>query len=632
MKVLVLFLSLKSLLVIHALIALRTEEDVDAKLNAAAQLVKKTIAREKGIGTVTVLYWGGSTKHVEALSSVDWKEFLDLDYPKCIIIQAGTSSKALETWYQHNVHKVGHVFSFVILSPDQTGTEGQVGLFEDVKDSDTYFVFYQLTYSPGLLLHRSIKKLRYQAEVTVTNGVAWATVRAASVLSGPKTEWRPALQELYPEGLNKFLNGTILRVTGSKGTERSGIFTETKGTVDLVGGFSLKIFQCLQQRHGFKYTMFLSRGFGLQLKNGSFTGVVGALQAGKADYGIEAGLNFDRFKVVEYLPPTVFETLTFFTAEPSPKAKWSILHGAFTGSTWAGLTVAASVMAGLMIGIQYVDHSVNTGAEFVIKALLEQGCDNLEAEKRKSVKLMISVWLLVSIVLGTAYKAKLTTLLTYPILETVPADFDELAQSDYEIYLHDLGGLPEAILAKSTNPSLIEIREKMHKEKSLLKCINATLNSRAACIALGLNAQFQVVKHFNSRGRTGIEKAKKTAYSSLPGGPLLRKGLPFAKNFAKTIRNIFDTGLIYKFQEDEDATHKKRRVSKNITSCSASEPRGKDEDEAQPIYLKDIIGVFAVYVVLLLVSMCVFCFEIVKTFPVRPDWRTAKFQFVRKFW
>ena len=53
-----------------------------------------------------------------------------------------------------------------------------------------------------------------------------------------------------------------------------------------------------------------------------------------------------------------------------------------------------------------------------------------------------------------------------------------------------------------------------------------------------------------------LQQAKVNLVPFLPGGPLVRKGWPYAENFAITVRTMFDMGIVCKFMLDEDDAQK----------------------------------------------------------------------------
>ena len=419
------------------------------------------------------------------------------------------------------------------------------------------------------------------------------------------------------------MNGTVLNVTSTRGTARSTSYKDNPdGRVTFSGGYTHEIFNCLRQKYGFKFNFKLSKGFGLKFPNGSFTGVVGALLDGY-DYAMEAGWNWDRFQVIDFLPACTFESLTFLTAIPHSQPQWDLVRRPFAPVTWLAVAITSMVLSiFLTFDLSFASSwsgenrfpSLNlVGIEIIGRSILEQSSGVVEHSTLQSLRILSAGWLLGLIVLGTLYKAKLTTLMAYPFMTSVPSDFEQLADSDYKVYLHDLGGLPEITFSSTTNPKLIHLRKRFIKEKSLFKCIAATISEhRTACITLGLNGAFEAVRNFsNIYGKVMVRKAPTKRFLFLPGGGVLRRGQPFFHQFSKTVHWMIDSGLVYKFQKNEDFKMKLRGSRWSKERVRFEEWRGPDEAEKGPVAINfhDVAGVVGVSGIFMVACSFLFGFE-----------------------
>ena len=499
-----------------------------------------------------------------------------------------------------------------------------------LRNEHHYYIFHQLMNYQDSLLNK-VFKLKFKVEIQVPSDYPNSPLRLTSMCFFCSSGY-PALVSVPPseileqvfEDYATNLNGTTLNVTATKGIHRAMDYEELEnGTVVFAGGYVHRIFFSLKEKFGFKYKFTLSRGFGHKSPNGTFNGVIGALQSGKFDYAMEAGSNSDRYAVVEYLPLVAYETLSFLTRIPTHEPKIELVFEPFKLETWFALFCTMLLLA-VVFGVLAVASSklvgksnvhirehLQMGLEFTVTTILEQGYEgSLLDSGIQLLRMLATAWLLSLIVLGTAYKAKLTTLMAYPALEAVPSTFDELADSDYTVFLHELGGLPELVFKTATNPKLVQIRRRLKVQKSLHNCIEETVKIRAACVALGFNSMFMASKNFsNIDGKVMIRKAPHTLLSFMHAAPLMKKGQPFARHFAKTVHTLNAMGLTSKFiLDEEDAQLRKgKRWAKERTQ--SEKWRLREPDGPQPIKLVEVLGVIIVYTVMVCICSIAFATE-----------------------
>ena len=605
---------------------------VDQKLDSLFKFVSNLVPTTEIVGSIN-LYYCVQKKLFGSVPRGDWSILEEVHVGRTIqsIPKIAEVIRSARHLHRFNPRRLNVVIA----------DTSDLQVFEftgaNVSNPFDYYVFYQLSYDRQqqklLLTRRQIHNLKYKIEcVTDSDGSDLKVFSRCFYCDGGQSRVSEFLKtapfaSLFPDQ-TRDLNGTLLKVTSSKGNSRSMNYKELEnGTAIFDGGYSHKIFYSLQQKFGFKYEFRLSNGFGIMLPNGSFTGAIGALQRGDYDFAIEAGLKSERFAATEYMPPGTYECLTFLTRIPQSETNWILMYATFTPQMWTALSCSMfifsigygllAVVANILMVKRYkLRKGLQMGFEFVISSLLDQSWEgttggNKLSDELVALRLAMIAWLLPVVVIGTAYKAKLTTLMAYPAVGKVPTNFDQLAASDYKIYLHAIpGGLPEFIFRTTTNPSLINVRSRLIREKSLFKCIDETVRLKAACITLGANGMFEASKNFsNTAGIVMVRMAPTNLYPFLPGAPILRKGQPFAQHFASTIRTMFDMGLMYKFQGDEETSQalKGRRWARYRTM---EEPwRLPQADGPKPTTKEEIYGVLIVYAVLIIASLMVFITE-----------------------
>ena len=85
--------------------------------------------------------------------------------------------------------------------------------------------------------------------------------------------------------------------------------------------------------------------------------------------------------------------------------------------------------------LMYIQHSGIKTVTALLSPALDQGSSvGKETEEQWVVRMLMSLWLAVLIVLGSAYKSKVIELVVLPVYEQPPGTFEELADSPYGIY------------------------------------------------------------------------------------------------------------------------------------------------------------------------------------------------------
>ena len=428
---------------------------------------------------------------------------------------------------------------------------------------------------------------------------------------------------LFPD-FSSNMNGTILSIVSSKGLERSISFQEAaNGTIELQGGFSNSILRCLQRKYNFSYKVGLRNGFGKKLQNGTFTGIVGALQSEEAEYTMDIGSSTDRFQTVTFLPMTVYAGAVFFTRIPSQVTDWNLVHRPFEMALWILLLFCISgvgfVEIMLVVIARFVrkdscdisyKNAYGKSVGYLLRHLLEQSEEDPMSGRYKALKAVGTAWVFSAVIISTAYKAKLTTLRSYAPEEDVPRNFEELANSNYKIILHHVGGIFLKGFETSTNLVLQRVAKRLVLEKSLLKCFQLAVTSNAACVTMNINGVFAGYKNFSSvNGELMLRMSDDQSFPLL-GGPATKKGAIFSNGFSKTIRQMFDMGLVRRFQDSEDNTqrHNGKLWAKGLAERESW--RQGQHEGPQPIVISELLVLYLVVSTLSATSALVFIGEV----------------------
>lgn len=187
----------------------------------------------------------------------------------------------------------------------------------------------------------------------------------------------------------------------------------------------------------------------------------------------------------------------------------------------------------------------------LIRDILEQS-EDLPYNLPSSYMTFLSIWLLSCLVVSTAYRGKMVSLLTFPVYDRIPATFDELATArEFDIDFHYFGNVGYAYFKSSTNPSFIKIFNKMGKEPDPVVCMRRTLNKKSACIIF--IATYDELLHRNLSDQYGKSPLKFTPHrgAMFPAGVIHQYKAPLSENFRRILHPAMEAGLIPFWQRED---------------------------------------------------------------------------------
>lgn len=163
----------------------------------------------------------------------------------------------------------------------------------------------------------------------------------------------------------------------------------------------------------------------------------------------------------------------------------------------------------------------------------------------------------------TAYKSKLVSLLSFPILEDPPKTFKKLAIAEpheYKITLQYLRGAAFSLLKTSTNPTFQTIFKRMSLEEDAAKCFqNAIGTTHHVCISWDTIAEYAYNKNLSDRyGNVPLTKAPDTS-CFIAIGLVFEKRAVFKQKFDVVLSIAASMGLTEKWvQLDHEIVREER--------------------------------------------------------------------------
>ncbi|CAG7832503.1 unnamed protein product [Allacma fusca] len=239
-----------------------------------------------------------------------------------------------------------------------------------------------------------------------------------------------------------------------------------------VGGAGYLFVKSIAQKYNFtfeyRFDGWKNNG---QMRNGSWNGFIGALADFRADMVVWLSNTFERHPYLDLTPLAIESDVVFFTSLPRAHITWYGIIFVFTAKVW--ILVLASFI--LVIPLLYAKFkfnyikdagrntmSVETPLFYAIilpLCALLQGSYNIP----RGVRVLMSLFLLYSIVVVAFFNSNLVSFLTYPEVDRVPQTPKELMErTDYTIkYIRFPGATDDMFFASTKNPIHLKIKERM---------------------------------------------------------------------------------------------------------------------------------------------------------------------------
>jgi hypothetical protein len=197
---------------------------------------------------------------------------------------------------------------------------------------------------------------------------------------------------------------------------------------------------------------------------------------------------------------------------------------------------------------------------YTFASVVEQDVPSAERLTSNPTRVFVCFWLFFTLVMSTAYRSKLVSLLSFPNVEIPPQSFEELADSNYNYALQYLRGAAYALLRTSPNPTYTKIFSRMELEDDDVKCFERVVGQRFVCISWSRIADFVFKRNLSDRfGRVPVLKAPVTT-CFLIVGIIMEKRAVFQSNFNSLIIRSTDSGLLERWWElDMNFVYEERR-------------------------------------------------------------------------
>ncbi|XP_042203118.1 ionotropic receptor 21a-like isoform X1 [Homarus americanus] len=335
--------------------------------------------------------------------------------------------------------------------------------------------------------------------------------------------------------------------------------------------------------------------WGYLLENGSWTGTVGTVQRGEADFSMMLSITWERTYAVSFTRAYYVEPMTFVTRKPGPLPQWQAPIKPFHWVVWL-LLVASVTMAGPALWVLLrLSPSSSSSSSHSQRGSWEggqeggkddgsvSGKDGMKKEEEEaggetmwnlnfgemffymlapifaepvrllprssSSRVLCGLWWLFCILTTTLYRGSLIARLTFPTRSPSLNTLDQLASSDLEWGMLDTYGSGYQLFKSSTVPVYQTLFQKMQYH-NMRYSMERVLGGNYAFISWKTYFRNLIARDYTDRnGATLVHIAREDFF---PGGFgwAFPKDSPYLVTFDEVFQRMIESGLIQKWMTD----------------------------------------------------------------------------------
>ncbi|XP_064086074.1 glutamate receptor ionotropic, kainate glr-3-like [Macrobrachium nipponense] len=407
--------------------------------------------------------------------------------------------------------------------------------------------------------------------------------------------------------------------------------------VVLLDSLDQRIVEALSSALNFTYEIrpVQDLSIGNLLKNGTWTGLFGDMQRGRADFTFTTSTNPERLTVTDLVRTIEADTLVIVSRKPQLLPQYLVIIRPFTLEVWVYLIISI-MLWGVALWLLERTRSNMTGDKsmsldwsifYSWAVMLDDTPYN--APRYTSGQMLLGWFLVASLVISTVYRSALVAFLSVQS-KTKPIDSfqDLVSRSSWRWGVHDFVMSGQVLLFfLNTNDSAVKYVYKYTETPTITEGLKKTLMGGYSLVGVRKFLQSAIALDFTDDfGQTPLYISREKYNIVTDFGWSLRKGAPYHPLFAYTINRLVDAGLINHWMEEVAAsrvreTRKKKNEQKNhVDNLQDADVQEQMVNNEVILGTRHLIGVYLVTLVGFSVSLLVLAGEIVfHTFFVEKD-------------
>jgi len=435
----------------------------------------------------------------------------------------------------------------------------------------------------------------------------------------PKDDIIPSKEE-WNDYESNFGGSTLRITTPASARPRLNYTLGSNGKYRMVSGLLMYLVLYMQDSMNFTIDVKPAGrggGTGIQLPNGTWTGIMSEVLSGEVDIGMCTAETYIRSLISGFTPAVMMEPVIFVSGPPHKIFVWKAIFWPFRSEVWsflAGIILVSVVMIQFSYAVLNVPRkkrwASNKALGFILGILLGNS-GKTPSYLPFTVKVYVVIWLLCGSIITTAYLSKLVGFLTFPQLEKVPETPEELVESQYRWGLTYFGGVLYTLIKGSKLKVYEEVLSKMELRPDIIGCLSQTLEKKYICIS------YEIISRFYLNSRTDIKQNpftySKNTFVTIPVGIVMEKRAVFGPNLKSAVRSS-DTSGLYSFWEKLDfrkvrqSILAKKKRDRKVNLEKPDEQQSNEEDN-RSLTLPHMRGAFTIFFTGLILAWTVFIFE-----------------------
>ncbi|CAL8134474.1 unnamed protein product [Orchesella dallaii] len=444
------------------------------------------------------------------------------------------------------------------------------------------------------------------------------------------------LNSLFPD-YTKDLQGTILKISipnypsaielDESNHNDSQIVTRTRG----IYATWLKL---VEKKFNFTCEFFISSNegaSGTQLDNGEWTGGIRDVIEGLAHMSIDISHIYSRRGVVEWASPLTYRAIVFVANKAKYHFPQHIVVLPFGPSMWIVFVASILISVSCFKFVSEMEFIFKVKFEscgferegnchltfeniigFIIATFLSQPWDFPRSLMRSwGIRILMIFWLLFAFVIATAYQAKLTTLMAFPVASFEPSSFEDLANSDFKIGINALGKgeLTYIVFSTGGGKTFQKIFAKATLYPNASECILKVVTEQFACITGEGSAMYHIANSIGNKNGISPLQISRSKANFVEGGVIYQKRWIYRENFDQTIRTTMNMGLVDKWWQSymDSVKADKRKLDK--ANIMENNPLATIERGNVALKLEQVVSCFLCWTMGLVTALIIACIE-----------------------
>ncbi|XP_042856228.1 glutamate receptor-like [Penaeus japonicus] len=389
-------------------------------------------------------------------------------------------------------------------------------------------------------------------------------------------------------------------------------------------GVMRTVMNIFAEKIGFCYKEDLPIGldFGVQLENGSFSGLIGELNRGEADMSmVPMSVIHIRHQAVDFSEPLFVDEHRITFKRPVPEGDIAGFVKPFTPMMWLLLLFC-------VLGVCAATFLIQHGLGDAVRGKSEDGDGtpdsrrNITLSKMRyavlwtvsclfsqpvpreprdvSVRIVAGMWLLSCLIVGTVYRSNLKAMLILPKVVLPFSTFEEFVDADVRGYIITGGIVDVGLRGMPANTTLGKIRDKSRIDVNVGRGIKELIEGKIAPITATTGQRWVFHYDFTNEGHCRLYSSRDGVFSTsvalgFPKGSRLKPKVDFM------IRGLKEFGIMQ---------HLFERETPNTTYCFGKpvsiSPTSVD---LRPLVLQDFYGILCLYLGGIMLASLVFFVE-----------------------